>query len=89
MELNTMEPKAVVEAYWQEMQSNDFAKAASWLGDDFSVTGPNRENGLWGERILLRSIVATPQLACGASRLSVFWHKGVRWSVRCWSAMGS
>ncbi len=28
----------------------------------FSVTGPNRENGLWGERILLRSIVATPQL---------------------------
>ncbi|MFM4872547.1 nuclear transport factor 2 family protein [Aeromonas veronii] len=49
MELNTMEPKAVVEAYWQEMQSNDFAKAASWLGDDFFCDWPQS-----GERIVGR-----------------------------------
>ena len=46
MELNTMEPKAVVEAYWQAMQSNDFAKAARWLCEDYVCDWPQS-----GERI--------------------------------------
>ncbi len=40
MENKTMEPKAVVEAYWQAMQSNDFVKASRWLSDDFLCDWP-------------------------------------------------
>lgn len=32
---NSMSPKEVVLAYWQAMQSNDFAKASEWLNPDF------------------------------------------------------
>jgi limonene-1,2-epoxide hydrolase len=46
MEFKTMEPKAVVEAYWQAMQSNDFAKAARWLCEDYVCDWPQS-----GERI--------------------------------------
>ncbi|MGL6501377.1 hypothetical protein ACSZOA_02965 [Aeromonas caviae] len=35
-----MEPKAVVEAYWQAMQSNDFVKTPRWLSDDFLCDWP-------------------------------------------------
>ncbi|MFB2874813.1 nuclear transport factor 2 family protein [Aeromonas jandaei] len=44
-----MKPVAVVEAYWQAMQSNDFARAARWLGDEFVCDWPQS-----GERILGR-----------------------------------
>lgn len=40
MENKTMEPKAVVEAYWQAMQSNDFVKTPRWLSDDFLCDWP-------------------------------------------------
>lgn len=46
MENKTMEPRAVVEAYWQAMQSNDFVKASRWLSDDFLCDWPQS-----GERI--------------------------------------
>lgn len=50
MENKTMEPKAVVEAYWQAMQSNDFVKASKWLSDDFLCDWPQS-----GERIEWRA----------------------------------
>ncbi|UXI04616.1 nuclear transport factor 2 family protein [Photobacterium sp. TY1-4] len=35
-----MTPKEVVIAYWESMQSNDFAKASEWLAEDFECFWP-------------------------------------------------
>lgn len=47
MEQKYMTPIEVVEAFWKGMQTNDFARAARWLTDDFFCDWPQS-----GERII-------------------------------------
>lgn len=43
-----MSPKEVVLAYWQAMQSNDFAKASDWLSQDFECYWPQSKELILG-----------------------------------------
>lgn len=43
-----MDPKQVVLAYWQAMESNDFIAASQWLSEDFELIWPQSAERIVG-----------------------------------------
>ncbi|GAM66862.1 hypothetical protein JCM19236_3192 [Vibrio sp. JCM 19236] len=77
-----MSPKEVVLAYWQAMQSNDFAKASEWLSPDFECYWPQSKELILGRDKFIALNSSYPAKVSGSLRCAQLYPMVTAWSPR-------